>query len=164
MSEDKAPDFDWFVDGHPAPGGSKTAFVPRRKDGSIVMRPGTNYPVVSITDAGGKANKEWRKVVGWQARAALPSGWQPTDRPMLLRLNFWLRRPAGHLTSKGAPSSQWRQYPTVKPDVLKLARSTEDALTLIVWIDDSQVISQVNTKQYCGQGDRTGCRIRITLL
>lgn len=167
MSEPKPPDFDFFVDGTPAPGGSKRFFPVWRKDGTLVWewKNGRQWPKMRVTDDAGEANKRWRQVVAWQARASLPTGHKPIEeQPIECRFNFWMRRPQGHLTTKGAPSSSWRPFPTVKPDALKLARSTEDALTGIVWLDDALVVSQIATKQYCGVGERTGCRIRITLL
>lgn len=157
MIDETKFDFDFFVEGRPAPGGSKSTFPFKRADGTLGVR---------VVDAG-KGNKEWRKIVAWQAKAYLPSGWQPTARPMIVRFNFFLRRPAAHfgtgrnaaILKPGAP-----EHHVTKPDALKLARSTEDALTLVLWADDSQVISQVATKQYCGLGMREGCRVRVTLL
>ena len=35
-----------------------------------------------------------------------------------------------------------------KPDVLKLARSTEDALTGLIWMDDAQVWEMQILKRY----------------
>jgi Holliday junction resolvase RusA-like endonuclease len=39
-------------------------------------------------------------------------------------------------------------HPTVKPDLTKLLRAVEDALTGVVWRDDSQIIHQVVNKEY----------------
>lgn len=166
MSEERKPDFDFFVDGTPAPGGSKTFFPVWKKDGTLVWTWKNNrqWPTIRVVDDAGEANKRWREVVAWQARASLPRGHKPLEGALECRFNFWMRRPQNQLTTKGAPSSNWRPYPTVKPDVLKLARSTEDALTGILWADDAIVVCQINTKQYCGPGDRTGCRIRVTVL
>ncbi len=47
------------VQGEPAPGGSKNAFL-HRATGRIV-----------VTDAGGKRNKDWRKAVAAAAREAI---------------------------------------------------------------------------------------------
>lgn len=161
------PHLELWIEGTPAPGGSKTAFVARRGDGSFVMRPGTNVPVINMTDAG-KLNKVWRKTVGMDAlRQCRAKGWTITDRPVKCVFNFWMRRPNDHFQGnnrdrplkEGAP-----RYHDMKPDVLKLARSTEDALTGVVWKDDAQVVAQTATKQFCNPGERTGCRVRVTLL
>jgi Holliday junction resolvase RusA-like endonuclease len=76
-------------------------------------------------------------------------------------MDFIMPRPKGHYRSgkhagevkDGAPP-----YPAVKPDAGKLARGTEDALTGIVWRDDSQIVTEVLTKRY---GPQAGCRIRV---
>ena len=57
---------------------------------------------------------------------------------------------------RGAPL-----YHTVRPDVLKLSRSTEDALTGICWQDDSANCVLTASKLY---SDRPGCQITITQL
>jgi crossover junction endodeoxyribonuclease RusA len=65
-------------------------------------------------------------------------------------------RPKGHygsgkneLTVKNSAP----KYPDKKPDCTKLLRALEDALTGILWIDDSQVVRQVVGKSYADTGD-----------
>lgn len=159
------PALDFFVEGTPAPGGSKNAFIPRRKDGSIVMRVGTNSPVVNMVDAG-KRNKEWRKCVAHQARAYAPHS-QISDRPLGVQFNFLMPRPKSHY-GKGRNSAvlceDAPKFHGSKPDVLKLARSTEDALTGIIWLDDCQTVALNATKRYAYLGEKAGCRVRVTIL
>lgn len=150
--------------GTPAPGGSKKAFVPRRKDGSIVMRAGTNSPVVNITDDG-KRNKEWRATVALQARAAIRS--QVTySGPIEFEVVHLIRRPNDHFRGKLREilKPEAPIHHTQKPDALKFARATEDALTGIVWEDDSQNIATIARKRWCNVGEEPGARITITYL
>jgi len=53
--------------------------------------------------------------------------------------------------------------PVVMPDVLKLARGVEDALTGIVWRDDAQIVNEALSKVY-GDKPRVEIRVRPTAL
>jgi Holliday junction resolvase RusA-like endonuclease len=46
-----------------------------------------------------------------------------------------------------------------RPDVLKLARAAEDALTGIVWRDDSQIVHETLAKVY-GEPERLEVAVR----
>lgn len=128
---------DFFVPGNPAPGGSKRAFVIKGR--------------AVLTDAAGKRNKAWKQDVKAFAAAAMCA--RPLfDCPLAVTMAFTLLRPASVKESK-------RPYPTVKPDVLKLARSTEDAMTGVVWRDDCTTVDLILTKRY---GDKPGCIVRVT--
>jgi crossover junction endodeoxyribonuclease RusA len=82
-----------------------------------------------------KKVRPWRQDVkaaaeGWRAR----SGVLPIDGPVVVRMTFTLPKP------KSAPKTR-RTYPMRTPDLSKLARSTEDALTDAgIWTDDARVI------------------------
>ncbi len=131
----------FFVPGLPAPGGSKKAFNWRAKDG----RSGT-----SIVDAGGQKNKNWRAAVSYAAHEAMiGSGLkEPFRRPLYLSIVFALPRPAGHFGKHGNLLASATAWPLKRPDTTKLLRSTEDALTHIVWIDDALVVAMHITKIY----------------
>ena len=60
---------------------------------------------------------------------------------------FYRPRPKGHFGAKGVRPSAPR-YPTTKPDVLKLARAVEDALTGVLWRDDAQIVAESIYKDY----------------
>lgn len=156
----------FFCEGLPAPGGSKTAFVARRKDGSLVCRKGTNYPVINMTDAGGDANKRWRKVVAWVARQHF-IGRKPHEGPVKSEFIFFMRRPKAHYRT-GSLSHLLRddapEFHTYAPDSLKLSRSTEDSLKNIIWVDDSQAIRTCSEKRWASASEKPGCLIRIMLL
>lgn len=153
------PIVDIWIEGHPAPGGSKSAFAIRNRDGTIKMRPGSNIPMIVITDDA-KGNKNWKRTVAIECRAQLP-GFKPIEGPVKAVFNFWLKRPKAEFSSSGHLKSWAKAHHTSKPDALKLARSTEDALTKIVWVDDAQVVAGTQTKQYCGAQDKEGCRVRV---
>ena len=73
---------------------------------------------------------------------------------------FFVPRPKGHKRKDGTIRDTAPQFPTTKPDALKLARSTEDALTGIVWHDDAQTADIVARKRYADHGP-CGCDITI---
>ncbi len=149
---------EFFIPGIPAPGGSKRAFVLKRKDGSIVRRP-NGSPMVNITDDAGQRNKDWRANVALCARQAM-QGQPPTDKPLIVSITFYRTRPKGHHRSNGALRDTAPAFPTSKPDVLKLMRSTEDAMTGIVWVDDAQVVSEHLHKRF---SSTPGAKVQIRL-
>ena len=80
-----------------------------------------------------KAVKPWREAVKAAALDALPTPWTPLAGPLTVRMVFTMPRP------KSAPKS--RVAPDRIPDLSKLARATEDALTDVgVWEDDARVV------------------------
>lgn len=80
--------------------------------------------------------KPWREAVVWAAREA--KGAAPAlDQPLWLSMVFTLPKPAS------APKRR-RTWPDRKPDISKLARSTEDALTDAGLIrDDARIVEYV---------------------
>ena len=134
------------VQGEPAPGGSKNAFL-HRATGRIV-----------VTDAGGKRNKDWRKAVAAAAREAM-AGREVLTPPIGLTMIFRVERPKSHYTSKGALRTGSPVVPVVRPDLTKLVRSTEDALTGIVWGDDAHIAEQWLYRIYAHPEEPTGVQI-----
>lgn len=131
----------FFVPGTPRPGGSKKGFYIKKLNRVIVTEDNPK-------------SKDWRNSVAWAAAESVRT---PLHGPLEVRFLFLLTRPKGHYGSRGLrPSAP--KYPTVKPDVTKLIRSTEDAMKGIAWIDDSQVARQFGEKIYA---DRAGCWIEI---
>ena len=108
------------------PGGSKRGFPVHRSCGSIG---------VSLSDANPRV-KSWRQEVAQCALDAMDG--PPWEGPVVLTLHFYLTR----------PKSVKRQYPSVRPDVLKLARAVEDAMTGIVYRDDAQIVEETLIKRY----------------
>lgn len=151
----------FYVKGWPAPGGSKTAFALRRRGGALVLRPG-GAPVINMVDAGGKANKEWKAAVAWYGRKFYKG--VLLDEALDVLMEFFLERPKDHYRT-GSFANELRpsapKYPTVKPDVLKLCRSTEDALSGVVWVDDNKTIDIHGRKRYCNPTQCPGCLVSV---
>ena len=87
----------------------------------------------------------------------------PLDGPIVVRMVFTVAKP------KNAPKTR-RTWPATMPDLSKLARSTEDALTSAgVWRDDARVVEYERlAKVYPGEDpdalDRPGALIAVRLL
>lgn len=135
------------VVGIPAPGGSKRGFVNPRT-GRVVI----------VEDA--KRNKTWRESVAQAALAAYRG--DALIGPVGVEVVFLMPRPKGHYGSGRNAGTLKRTAPcyhVTKPDATKLWRSTEDALTGLVWRDDAQVATQRVFKKYANKAP--GAIIRI---
>lgn len=136
VSGDASILFQCFIPGIPQPGGSKKAFyIPKLKR-------------AIITDDNSRA-KDWKRTVSTFASDKYKDA--PIRDAIAVEFVFVLPRPKGHYGS-GAKVNTLRlsapQWPMVKPDTTKLIRSTEDALSGIVWIDDNQIVDQHGSKVY----------------
>jgi Holliday junction resolvase RusA-like endonuclease len=124
----------YFVEGEPAPQGSKNGFV---KNGRVVMVESS------------KKVKPWREAV--TIKTAQHMSWETLNAittPVEIALVFHLPR----------PKSVTRLWPSVKPDLDKLIRSTFDGLTTGgLYTDDALVIAVSASKQYAT--DKIGCQI-----
>ena len=112
-----------------------------------------------------KKVKPWRQDVKYAALAAKPSGWD-TSVPMELSVVFLFQRPKSHYGKKGLRSTA-PAYCTsaLLGDIDKLLRSTNDALTGILFDDDRQVVSVKNAqKRYCVGAEQSGALITLTAL
>lgn len=123
--------------GEARPAGSKRAF-PHPTTGKII-----------VTDSSGKAGKDWRRAVADAAAEAAPD--EVLVGPVAVTMTFYRRRPKSHHRT-GANAHLLRDsappFPTTRPDVLKLARACEDAMTGIVYADDAQIVRQHLHKRY----------------
>lgn len=142
----------FFVPGIPKTAGSKRA-IP------IFARPGDKSSWrgnVVIDD--NKKGKDWRGDVQAVARRVYQG--DPLLGPLKLELTFVMPRPGYHFRTKGLkPNAPF--WPEVKPDVLKLARAVEDALTGILWRDDAQICQEPLQKHY---GEQPGVLVELTPL
>ena len=144
----------FFVPGIPAPGGSKRFVGHSKKTGRAIL-----------IDAAGERNKNWRSIVGVCGSAEMRKrGILYYSYALRVRFDFIMPRPKSHFNSKGDLKPSAPFYHTVKPDALKLARSTEDALTGIVWADDAQTAMLEVSKCYAGKGEPCGCQVTIQSL
>lgn len=135
--------------GTPAPGGSKRAF--RHAHSNRIM----------VVDASAKS-KPWKQEVAAAAAAAMLSQSVTedgllVDGPLSVAMTFYVPRPQAHYGAKGVKASA-PEYPTVRPDVLKLARAVEDAMTGVVYRDDSQIVLETLRKVY---GEPARCEVIV---
>lgn len=170
------------------PEGSRQPHVPLYKDGTAVRRhsarcPGSRdkqmahimaatpckCPIMATTvddNFSGKKHKAYRSDVKGAALEVFG------DRPLLDVLlvayfTFYLKRPKGHYGSgrnAGVLKDSAPAAPGVRPDVLKLARAAEDALTNVVYRDDALIIDEVISKRYAEYGEPERVIVRIEVL
>jgi crossover junction endodeoxyribonuclease RusA len=140
------------VYGSPAPQGSKK-FMGKTKLGRGIL-----------LEASDKTTP-WRADVMTAARGVLDELGRPApmDGPIIARMVFSFARPPSVKRAK-------RPFPSVYPDLSKLIRATEDALTAAgVWRDDALVCEYTRTaKVYCNEDpealDRPGALIVVMTL
>lgn len=137
----------FVVYGKQEPAGSKSSFVPTNRKTGQPFRGASGRIIVNTVDANPKA-KDWKKLVAATAMNHRPR--ELLDGPIKFSLCFYRTRPKGHFNSKGELNKKGREsfYPTTKPDVLKLARAVEDALTGVMWVDDAQIVREVLSKDW----------------
>lgn len=149
LAADLTPDtvVDFFVAGTPKPQGSKRGFV----------HPSTRR--VILTEAAGAALKDWRHDVKLTAMSRM-SGKEMIVAPTALRMvvEFVLPRPVSMAKNKPTPLA------VKKPDTDKLLRAIGDALTGVVYADDSQIISLYADKRTAELGEQPGARITVQTL
>ena len=136
------------VYGRPAPQGSKSFMGLSKKTGRAILAESS------------KAVKPWRELV-WAAAVAVRHG-PPLDEPIRVRMTFTLPKPAS------APKRR-KTWPMRVPDLSKLIRSTEDALTQAgIWVDDARVVECIAAKRYPNEGpdalDSPGAVIEIEII
>jgi crossover junction endodeoxyribonuclease RusA len=124
------------VVGTPAPQGSKRAFVVNGR---------------AVVTENSKRVKPWRQDVKAAALEAL-NGRPPITGPVELTITFWMPRPRYHFRTGARAHELKPNAPTYvgnRPDLSKLIRSTEDALTeAAVYHDDAQVARLVVEQRY----------------
>ncbi len=142
------------VFGQPAPQGSKRAFVHKSTGRAVVI------------ESSHERVKSWRQAVVEATRAAL-NGQGPFTTPVEMWVTFWMPRPKSHYrTGKNAHLLRDTAplHPGGMPDLSKLIRATEDALTDAGAIaDDALIVSYEQLrKAYVTNGLLPGAHITIT--
>lgn len=131
------------VHGIPASQGSKT----RMPNGALVEGSSTKART---------SLAEWRRAVSDAARVELARGLAPFEGPVHLSVEF--RFPS-------TKSDPHRHFHRSYPDLSKILRSTEDALTQSGLIHDDRLISEANlTKRYTRAGESPGAQIHVQSL
>ncbi len=153
------------VPGIAAPAGSKVSGVITRWDKTIGARVPVNgpsgYPRTFTRDSSGLKGTHWRSDVRSACADALPYDFTPMECPLAVEMVFVKVRPQGHyrtgryseLLKDSAP-----RYPTTRPDSGKLGRSVLDALTGLLWKDDSLIVDERLSKEF---GPSPECRITV---
>jgi Holliday junction resolvase RusA-like endonuclease len=138
--------------GTPAPKGSNRAMV---RGGRAVFVPGGSA-------VNQNALRSWADSVRWSVRSCVSGQASPvfTQVPVSVAITFRLKRPGGHWAKSGALKASAPLTPTVKPDVDKLARSTLDALSGVVFDDDSRIVELIVRKEYAIPGQE-GASVRV---
>lgn len=145
----REPILDLFVPGDVKPAGSKRPLMAGGR--------------LRVVDSSGDKGKQWRSDIKLTALEAL-NGQAMTAGPIELDLVFVFPRPQGHLRTGRRAGELKENAPThhiKRPDVTKLVRAVEDALTGVVWPDDSQVMATQAVKVYADPGAQPGARIKI---
>jgi len=99
-----------------------------------------------VIDANPKS-RDWKTTVAQCASDAW-NGEPLMTGAIRLTIVFCVARPRAHYGAKGSLKLSAPTYPTTRPDLTKLVRAIEDALTGVIWRDDSQVVVQNVRKIY----------------
>jgi Holliday junction resolvase RusA-like endonuclease len=122
--------------GKPQPQGSMKGFVIKGKDGA--------KPRAILTSDNTKM-KPYRQQVGWSAlKARADAGYNGLFAEKHVAVGVEMR----FYFAKPPSISKKRIHDVVKPDLSKLVRSTEDALSGVIYCDDAQIIQLKTSKQY----------------
>lgn len=132
----------FYVRGVPAPQGSKT-----------------KMPNGAMLEAGSKTGRE--KVKNWRAdvkEAAIKEmGGKPLlTGPLAIEYRFRFLRPKSRKRTEN-----WH---SIKPDLSKLIRATEDAMSLVVYKDDCSISATMATKSYTTDPAMCGAFIFVKML
>lgn len=127
---------------------------------NVIWVPGKAAPQGSKRHVGKGILIESSKELGpWRERVALAasgvvSQLVPKPNEVRLMLTFILPRPASTPKSRTPPA-------TKRPDLDKLDRAILDALTHVLYEDDSQVTHINSAKRLAEPGESPGCRIEF---
>lgn len=129
----------------------------------VLGNPVTQGSGKAINDRAGRARfipdhraplADWRMAIRNAAQNAAAGRFAPRGTPVWVSAAFRLQRP------RSAPKRVIR--PTTKPDIDKLARASLDAMTGVVFADDSQVVSLALSKCYALPGQPPGAVFEVS--
>lgn len=128
--------------------GSTRAFMPK----------GWTRPIITNDNP---KTKGWRQTIAHVAALELQHA-EHAGRffagPVEFEVVFYLPRPKTLLTKRLAHVDVPH---TKKPDADKLARAAKDALSKVIWHDDSQVTDLIARKRYCADGEHPRAVITV---
>jgi Holliday junction resolvase RusA-like endonuclease len=153
--------------------GSKQAWAPENKN--VKRTDGKPEPfyffknkrwqiLVKVRDDSGSGGTRWRKDVQSAARAIWGEASPIAGTALAMELTFVMEEPSTHFgqgrnAATRKPSSP--AVPIVRPDLLKLGRAVEDALTEVLYDDDSRIVDQRQRKVYVRNGEAEHVEVRI---
>lgn len=141
----RAGEYRVVVYGTPAPQGSKHGFV-NKFSGKVQMVESSKKVKPWRVDVKAAAEEMIEMYCGLALRNGT-QGWKPLDGALDVRIIFTLVKP------KSAPKTRVT-FPDKKPDLSKLIRSTEDALTDAgLWVDDARIVHLDVLKTFPNEGD-----------
>lgn len=142
--------------GEPAPKGSMRAMLVR---GRPMMIPGGSA-------ANQRALNAWTKAIRDRVGEALGATSTPAfvEQPLEVHLLFRLERPTTHHGARGLKPSAPLHPIAQRDDIDKLARSTLDALTGLLFDDDGRIVTLLVSKQYATSSAPQGVVITIDAL
>ena len=132
-------DLFFVVRGTPVPQGSTRAFIPK----------GWTRPVITAANS---KTKPWKQEISGTAVAEMSAnGFSKLERQVPVKISAWFHFPRPrHLPRRV-------EQKTTKPDLDKLVRSLLDALTGVVFEDDSQVV-EIHVSKHFGDPEM---RVRV---
>jgi crossover junction endodeoxyribonuclease RusA len=145
--------FKFEVVGEAVPQGSKKGFV-------------DNFGHVRVIDDNKTALNRWRKLVAETATYSKPEWLRELwDGPIFLSIVFVRERsPNDYLTDGVTLRKGAHRYPDTAPDGDKLDRAIWDALTGVLFTNDSRVVSWVGVKRFGEVGEQARTLIDVGFL
>lgn len=136
---------EFTVYGTAVPKGSTRAFVPK----------GWTRPIITSDN---KSLRAWEQVVRGELQRVMAVADRELvmalfEAPIALSFVFYLPRP------KSAPRRV--THPVTKPDLSKLIRATEDALSTVAFRDDARVVSITARKVFAQHAAKVEIRIEV---
>lgn len=169
------------VSGKCEPRGSKIAVALYDRvieDGKVAINPESGKPkmkprldkhgrVLLLPKDDNPRSDGWMRKVNKAARQVMQNR-RPLEGPIELTLRFYLARPQYHFgtgRNAGVVKDRYRHARhIVKPDRLKLARAVEDALSTVLYADDSQTVGGPVDKFYCDLESEQRVEIEVVAL
>ncbi len=144
LSDSPVESISFLVLGEPTPEGSTRAYYIKSLDRTVT------------THQNKKGLQAWRNRIATEAQHALEGREWTCDCASAYEVGveFVLSRPPSVPEHK-------RIHPTVKPDIDKLVRAINDALTGILFVDDCQVIAMTMSKEYSDER-RAGAYVTVS--
>ena len=140
--------------------GSELELIARASVDGVPVPQGSVRPVLSHT-TGRAFVKQSPKMLDWRERLAEAARVQTpevyvADGPLLLTARFRLPRP-----KSAKKRATGEQLAAKRPDLSKLVRAVEDALTGVWFRDDSLIVEEHVSKCVCADGERPGVDVEL---